>query len=155
MKFPRRIALLWRNERDSVSNHRRLFCLLNHLFRRRSKKTSKLRVTGLWAGNWPVIGEFPAQRAKNAENVSIWWRNHPGDDVKISFKQDNITLPWYVSAFIIYRNKLTLHVWTKVYVISNLMCICSNRVSFNQLFANPKALQELPSMHYSQYDQNE
>ena len=48
-------SLPWRhNERDSVSNHRRLYCLLNCLFRRRSKNTSKLRVTGLYAGNWPV-----------------------------------------------------------------------------------------------------
>ena len=29
----------------------------------------------LW-GNSPVTGEFPAQRASNAENVSIWWRHH-------------------------------------------------------------------------------
>ena len=36
------------NERDGVSNHRRLDCLLNCLFvRRKSKKTSKLRVTVL------------------------------------------------------------------------------------------------------------
>ena len=28
------------------------------------------------AGNSPVTGEFPAQRASNAENVSIWWRHH-------------------------------------------------------------------------------
>ena len=47
-----------------------------HLFRRRSKKTSKLRVTGLCAGNSPLTGEFPAQRASNAKNVSIWWRHH-------------------------------------------------------------------------------
>ena len=40
-------------------------------FRRRSKKIWKLRVTGLCAGNSPVTGEFPAQRASNAENVSI------------------------------------------------------------------------------------
>ena len=44
--------------------------------RRRSKKTSKLCVTGLCAGNSPVTGEFLAQRASNAENVSIWWRHH-------------------------------------------------------------------------------
>ena len=44
--------------------------------RRRSKETSKLRVTGLCAGNSPVTGEFPAQKASNAENVSIWWRRH-------------------------------------------------------------------------------
>ena len=42
----------------------------------RSKKTSQLRVTGLCVGNSPVTGEFPAQRASNAENVSIWWRHH-------------------------------------------------------------------------------
>ena len=39
-------------------------------------KTSKLCVTGLCAGKSPVTGEFPTQRANNAENVSIWWRNH-------------------------------------------------------------------------------
>ena len=47
-------------------------CLLNRLFMRRSKKTSKLRVTGLCAGSSPVT----AQRASNAENSSIWWRHH-------------------------------------------------------------------------------
>ena len=36
------------NRRDSVSNHRCLDWLLNRLVRRRSKKTSKLRATGLW-----------------------------------------------------------------------------------------------------------
>ena len=46
--------------------------LLNRLFRRKSKKTSKLRVTGLCEGNSPVTGEFPAQRTSNAENASIW-----------------------------------------------------------------------------------
>ena len=52
--------LQWRhNERDAVSTHRRLDCLLNRLFRRRSKKISKLRVTGLCEGNPPVTGGFP------------------------------------------------------------------------------------------------
>ena len=44
--------------------------------RRRSKKPSKLLVTGLCAGNSPVSGKFPAQMVSNAENVSIWWRHH-------------------------------------------------------------------------------
>ena len=70
-------SLHWRhNEPDSVSNHQPHDCLLNCLFRRRSKKTSKLRVTGLCAGNSPLTSEFPAQMASNAENVSIWWRHH-------------------------------------------------------------------------------
>ena len=63
----------WRN---SISNHQRHDCLLHRLFRRRSKKTSRLRVTGLCAGNSPLIGEFPAQMTSSAENVSIWWRHH-------------------------------------------------------------------------------
>ena len=67
-------ALQWRhNERDGVSHHQ-------PLFRRRSKKASKLRrVTGLCDGNSPVTGEFPTQRASNVENVSIF----PFDDVII------------------------------------------------------------------------
>ena len=27
-----------------------------------------------------VIGEFPAQRVSNAENISIWWRHHDMDE---------------------------------------------------------------------------
>ena len=71
------ITLQWRhNGRDGISNHRHPNCLLNRLFRRRSKKTSKLRLTGLCEGNSLVTGEFPAQRASSKENVSIWWCHH-------------------------------------------------------------------------------
>ena len=70
-------SLQWRHDkRDGVSNHRRLDCLYNRLFRQRSKKTSKLRVTGLCEGNSLVTGEFPIQKPSNAENVSISWRHH-------------------------------------------------------------------------------
>ena len=55
-------TLQWRQyEHNGISNHQCLNCLLNHLFRCRSKKTSKLRVTGLCEGNSPVTGDFPAQ----------------------------------------------------------------------------------------------
>ena len=40
------------------------------------RKSSTLRVTGLCEGNSQVTGEFPAQRASRAENVSIRWRHH-------------------------------------------------------------------------------
>ena len=74
-EFP--CPLRWRhNDHSGVSNHQPHGCLLNRLFRRKSKKTSKLRVTGLCAGNSPGTGEFPAQMASDAENVSIWWRHH-------------------------------------------------------------------------------
>ena len=65
-----------KNGRDNVSNHQPHKCLLNRLLRLRSKKTSKLSATGLCAGNSPGTGEFLAQTASNAENVSIWWRHH-------------------------------------------------------------------------------
>ena len=71
------MTLQWRHdEREGVSNYRRLGCLINRLFKRRLKKTWKTRFTGLCEGNSSVTGEFPAQRASNAENVSIWWRHH-------------------------------------------------------------------------------
>ena len=70
-------ALQWRhNGHDGVWKHQPDVCLLNRLFGRRSKQTSKFRVTGICAGNSPGTGEFPAQMASNAENVSIWWRHH-------------------------------------------------------------------------------
>ena len=71
------VSLQWRHsERDGVSNHRHLDGLPNRLFRRKAKKTSKLRVAGLCEGNSPVTGDFPAQRASDAEYVSVWWHHH-------------------------------------------------------------------------------
>ena len=65
--------------------------LLTRLFRRRSKKTSKLRVTGLCAGNSPGTGEFPTQMASNVENVSIWWRHHVCYTIYVhSFERHNV-----------------------------------------------------------------
>ena len=57
----------WRhNGRDGVSNHQPHDCLLNLLFRHRSTKTSKLRVTGLLWGihRWLVISphKWPVTR---------------------------------------------------------------------------------------------
>ena len=50
-------SLQWRhNERDGVSNHRRIKCLLNSLFRRRSKKNIKA------PRHWPLWGEFTGDR---------------------------------------------------------------------------------------------
>ena len=68
--------LQWRhNEHHGVANHQPRDGLLNRLFKAQIKETSKLRVTGLCEGNSSVTGDFPAQRASNAENVSIWWRH--------------------------------------------------------------------------------
>ena len=63
-------SLHWRhNEPDGVANHQLHDCLFSCLFRRRSKETWKLRVTGLFEGNSPVTGELPTQRSNNAEEL--------------------------------------------------------------------------------------
>ena len=68
-------SLQWRhNDYDSVSNHQPHGCLLNRLFGRRSKKTSKLRVTGLCAGNSPGPVNSP-------HKGPVTWKMFPFDDV--------------------------------------------------------------------------
>ena len=75
-------SLQWRhNGQDSVSNHQPHECLLNRIFSRRSKKTSKLRVTGLCVGNSSVTGEFPHKWPVTRKMFSFWWLHHviPGE----------------------------------------------------------------------------
>ena len=87
-------TLQWRhNGRDSVSDHQRLECLFNRLFRRRSENI-KAPVIGLCEGNSPVTGEFPSHRASNAENVSIWWRQHDITGCRVCFNMNILELPF-------------------------------------------------------------
>ena len=70
--------LQWRhNGRDGVSNQQPHDCIFNRLIRRRSKKTSKLRVTGLCAGNSPH--KWPVSRKKI-----------PFDDVVLQYEIQNV-----------------------------------------------------------------
>ena len=72
------LSLQWRhNERDSVSNHQPRECLVSRLIRRRSKKTSKLRVTGLCA----AIHRRPVN---SPHKGSVTRKMFPFDDVIIS-----------------------------------------------------------------------
>ena len=87
--------LHWRhNDHDSVSNHQPHGCLLNLLFRRRSKKTSKLRVTGLYVGNSPGPVNSP-------HKGPVTRKMFPFDDVimlrriSIVFKMANSILPGF------------------------------------------------------------
>ena len=61
------LTLEWcHNERNVVSNRQPHDCLLY------------IKAPRHWfcEGNSPVTCEFTAERASNAENVSIWWRHH-------------------------------------------------------------------------------
>ena len=71
-----------------MASHRRLHCLLNRLFRQKTKKTQSSVSLAFVRGPrlWPVDSPygFPLQRASNAENVCIWWHHlalcfQPGD----------------------------------------------------------------------------
>ena len=140
--------LLWRhNERDGVSNHRRLDCLLNLFFRHRSKKTSKLRVTGLCEGDSPVTGEFLAQRANNVENGSIWWRHHA---IAYSAQESHVhvlysiiynIIGYYftmVCSGVVFRFADIYMLWTKLllclFIVIGSPAQCSNTSFTNQGF---------------------
>ena len=109
-------TLRWRhNGRDSVSNHQPHDCLLNLLFRRRSKKTSKLRVTGLCAGNspgpvnspqkWPVTRKmFPFDDVIMRSIYTIWdrmgwgWgRLHSETEISSFWRNFHNWLEWKLS----------------------------------------------------------
>ena len=114
--------LLWcYNGRDGVSNRQSDDCLLNRLFRRRSKNKSKLRVTGLCAGNSSVTGELPAQMASNAQNVSIWWRHHASLPKSMPYDANRLywvticTWRWQKYDQLIYSNRISNHL-TNLYV---------------------------------------
>ena len=70
-------SLQWRhNGRDGVSNHEPPDCLLTRLFRHKDKKNIEAPRHWPLCGKFTGIGEFPAQMARNAEKVFIWWRHH-------------------------------------------------------------------------------
>ena len=86
----------WRhNGRDGVSNCQRLDCLLNRLFGRWSKKTSKLRFSGLCGGNSPVTGEFPHKEPVTRKMLPL----------------DDVSMPLFVNSWDIFRD--ILYGWFK------------------------------------------
>ena len=83
------LPLQWRhNECDGVSDHRRLDCLLNRLFRLKSKESSKLCVTGLCGGihRWPVISPHKGPVARKMfpfDDVIMFNQNRQRFDFKL------------------------------------------------------------------------
>ena len=83
-----------------VSNHQLHHCLLNHLLSRRSKKTSKLCVTSLLAGNspqhkWPVTRKmFPSD-----DVIMLFHLHHP----RIKWFLKSIHLTWTIIYDTVYK----------------------------------------------------
>ena len=91
-------TIQWRHKgRDGISNHQPHDCFLNCLFRRRSKKTSRLRITGLCVGNSQVAGEFPAQMPSYAKifchlMTSSWDITQLARETQIFYPFDDIIM---------------------------------------------------------------
>ena len=109
-------TLQWRHiEGDGVSNYRLLDCLLNLLFRRRSKKTPKLHVTDLCEGihrssvNSPhkgsVTGIFFAFDDVIME-IRCWLLQNLSSLVAPEPEAVFMTTSWHGNAF-----HITVHVW--------------------------------------------
>ena len=100
-------------------------CLLNRLFRRRSNKTSKLRVTGLCAENSPVTGEFPHKWPVTQKMVQF-------DDVIMvaRWASSMFTLPANPEVcFVCYIGKENS--WTCTYMCTKLWPFCKSQTSSN------------------------
>ena len=74
--------------------------------------------TGLCAGNSPGTGEFPAQMASDAENVSIWWRHHDHDKLLLPVLRNTMypAKPWH--RFVVFYILVTssVSIWSKLFI---------------------------------------
>ena len=76
--------LQWHHyEHDGIPNHQTHDCLLKCLFKHRSKKTSKLRITGLCEGNSPVNSEGNSP-VNSLHKGPVTRKMFPFDDVIMS-----------------------------------------------------------------------
>ena len=129
------LPLHWRhNDHDSVSNHQPHNCLLNRLFRCRSKKTSKPRVTGLCVRNSPgpvnSSHKGPVTRKKFPfDDVIMLGRSVFADgNLSVMSLRDLIRSRWYIWGFSNYKS--TLHMFSQP--LDTMICIwrlvCQNQV---------------------------
>ena len=139
------LPLQWcHNERDGVSNHQPHHCLLNRLFKVQIKESIKA------PRHWPLWGEFtgdfPAQRASNAENVSIC-------DIMVSAIYTIIGLK--LMAYCLFGTKI-LRLLSIAIMENSTMYETMNRYCLNPLqsLALPTAVDHAPQ-EYNHWNLNE
>ena len=120
------ISIQWRiNERHGVSNHLHLGCFLSRLFRRTSKKTSELSVTGLCERNPPMTSDSP-------HKGPVTQKMFPFDDVIMSQCSCLLTVcrkPWEHALQICWLKYMNEYVstpkhfwWNKQRKTKSLLC---------------------------------
>ena len=108
-------TLLWRhNDHDCGSNYQPHGCLLNRLFRRKSKKTSKLRVTGLCVGNSPGPVNSP----------------HKGPVTRKMFPFDDVIMNVSYEGIIVFR----CYFIGNNFILNDLFPICVERNHITKAF---------------------
>ena len=118
-------SVRWRHDgRDIVSNHQPHDCLLGRVFRRRSKKTSKLRVTGLCAGNSPgpvnSPHKWPVTRKMLAfDDVIVTFLWVDNGSLLVSFNQVGDVVNEHISSI---ENKLIKKILLKLQIL--YFCDC-------------------------------
>ena len=123
------------NDHDGVSNHQPHSCLLNRLMRRRSKKTSKLRVTGLCGGNSPGPVNSPHKGPVTRKMVPF----HDVICLHQAFYLDHCLLHstqyWSVclgSYFLGQIMKNQFHLWSYFIPSGSLVWFCYETARFHQ-----------------------
>ena len=92
-----KLTLQWRhNWPDGISNHRRPYCLLNRLFRRRSKKHQSAESLAMVMG----IHRLPVD---SPQKGPITWKIFPSDDVIMNWTACVLDVQWLAhGAFMIF-----------------------------------------------------
>ena len=120
-------ALHWRHDdHDGASNHQAHGCLFNCLFGRWSKKTSKLRVAGLCAGNSPGP-------VNSAHKGPVTQKMFPfGDVIMRLFREDSLLSYYYDQC----------HVWQDV------ICVTLSHITLKRKAIPGMLGTKLPPNHY-------
>ena len=102
--------------------------------------TSTSADRGFCAGNSPVAGEFPTQRAGEAENVSIWWRHGYVINKHFTIVPVILLLPILSMKHILMANGRFPYFFVMIFpqvitLMSTLLCFCFCYVVIKTLFA--------------------
>ena len=125
------LSLQWRhNGQDGVSNHQPHDCLLNGFFLRRSKKTSKFRVTGL-CGEFTGHRWIPRRKTSNAENFPFddvimvrGYHRSPVDSLTKGSGTHN-----FVVFFVVSPNKQSKYRWFDTLLrLCDVRVMCCNKI---------------------------
>ena len=114
------LTLHWRhNNHNGISNHQPHGCLLNHLFRRRSKKTSKHRITGLCVGNSPG-------KVNSPHKGPVTRKMFPFDDVIMFYQSYLAAIMAYGWLFSLGTGENVDHLWNLTQIIYVILGRCES-----------------------------